>query len=299
MRRAVLVLLALALLPAGARAYKPGGPVDAVGMLDYSQGPHFQVGDWVRYHTTGESAQGYTTDYTVTILIAGEERWWGEDCFWVETRTQYGKRTPEIAASLLSYSIFEDSLPSLHFQRYIRKFTEGIDEKGHLIQQPFMRAMSEMTNRGYGEYEPPRTYDTLGVESMEVPAGTFKAQHTRKLYKESVTKQYGDTTVYFELTEDHHSWKSKGVKLTGLVRLNQDNTQRRRAWMIGQSQDAPLQVVEHSTGSTILEASGTGMRTTYLPASVTRPLREQLGAVKKPAAGAPPPAPRRTSAKRG
>src|SRR5438552_1525127 len=155
MRRAVLViLLALVLLPSGARAYKPSGPVDAVGMLDYRQGPRFRVGDWVRYHTKGESAQGFKTDYTVTILIAGEELWWGEKCFWVETQTRYGSGTLEIAASLLSYSVFGDTLPSRHFQRYIRKFTEGEDEHGHLLQQPFMRAPSELTQRGYGEYEP-------------------------------------------------------------------------------------------------------------------------------------------------
>jgi hypothetical protein len=283
MRRAVLVLLALALLPAGARAYKPSGPVDAVGMLDYTQGPKFKVGDWVRYHTKGESAQGYKTDYTVTILIAGEERWWGEDCFWVETRTRYPGGHDDVAASLISYSIFEDSLPNRHFQRYIRKFTEGVDGEGHLVQQPFQRAISELVNRGYGEYEPPRTYDTLGVERVDVPAGAMKALHTRELYKESVTKQYGDTTVYFELTENHDYWKSPEVTITGLVRLVQDNTQRRRAWMIGESQDAPLQVVEHSSGSTLLEDRGSGMHSTYLPANVTRPLREQFKPASAPA----------------
>src|SRR5262249_18340737 len=161
--------------------------------------------------------------------------------------TQYGTGTgAEVAASLISYSIFEDSLPNKHFQRYTRKFTEGMDGNGHLVQTPFMRAASEMVNRGYGEYEPARTYDTLGVEPVTVPGGAMKALHTRELYKESVTKQYGDTTVYFELTENHDYWKSKDVILTGLVRLDQDNTQRRRSWMIGESKDAPLQVVEHS-----------------------------------------------------
>jgi hypothetical protein len=282
MRRAVLVLLALALLPSGARAYKPNGPVDAVGMLDYTLGPRFKVGDWVRYHTKGESAQGFKTDYSVTILIAGEERWWGEDCFWVETRTKYPSGgNIEVTASLISYSIFEDSLPNKHFQRYIRKLTEGVDANGLLVQQPFQRAPSEMVNRGYGEYEPPRTYDTLGVEPVTVPAGAIKAMHTREHYKENVTKQYGDTTVYFELAENHDYWKSKDVILTGLVRLDQDNTQRRRAWMIGESKDAPLQIVEHSTGSTVLEERGSGLRSTYLPAGVTRPLREQLSQDKR------------------
>ena len=34
--------------------------------------PRFKVGDWVRYRTHGDSYQGYRTDYTVTVLIAGE-----------------------------------------------------------------------------------------------------------------------------------------------------------------------------------------------------------------------------------
>src|SRR6185503_1597082 len=179
MRRAVLVLLALAALPAIAFAAKPSGPVDAIGMLDYRQGPRFKVGDWVRYQTKGESAQGFKTDYTVTILIAGEELWWGEECFWVETQTVYAMRgEPEVTASLISYAVFEDTLPNRHFQRYIRKYNDGFDEKGMYMQQAFLRAPSELLNRGYGEYEPPRTYDTLGVESVDLPVGKRQGMHT-------------------------------------------------------------------------------------------------------------------------
>lgn len=283
MRRAVLVLLALAALPAAALAYKPNGPVDAIGMLDYRQGPRFKVGDWVRYQTRGESAQGYKTDYTVTILIAGEELWWGEECFWVETQTTYANRgVPEVTASLLSYSVFDDSLPNRHFQRYIRKFTEGVDDKGMLLQQPFLRATSELVNRGYGEYEPPRTYDTLGVEAVDVPIGKRQGLHTREIYREAVTKQYGDSTVFFEATENQDYWRSKDVPITGLLQLKQDNYQRRRAWKIGESADAPLLVVEHTVGGTTLVATGSGMHSEHLPMSVQRPLQRAATQQKRP-----------------
>src|SRR5262245_20189051 len=106
MHRAVLAFVLIAAFPLVALAAKPSGPVDGVGMLDFRQG-RFKVGGWVRYRTKGDTEQGYKTDYTVTVLIGGEEKWWGEDCFWVETQTSYSGNAPEYTASLISFSVFD------------------------------------------------------------------------------------------------------------------------------------------------------------------------------------------------
>jgi hypothetical protein len=281
MRRAVAALLLVALLPPTVLADKPEGLVDAVGTLDYEHGPRFKVGDWVRYRTQGQSAQGYKTDYTVTVLIAGEERWWGEDCFWVESQASYSGQPPELAASLMSYAVFRDSLPAVRFRRYIRKFTDGYDDQGNAIQQAFLRASGELTRRGWSEVRLNRKRDTLGVEQVAVPKGTFEALKEAQHYAEHLSHQEGDSTDYVELSEEHTYWWSDRIPLTRLVRKDQLNTQKRRAWKVGESADAVLQIVEQVNGSTQLVDFGSGMKSLTIPARFQRPLSEQLAPARK------------------
>ena len=88
MRRAVLPLLVAATLLAIVRPARAQEPlIDAAGMLDYLRPPNFQIGTWVKYHVTSKSLRGYEDDYMVTVLAAGEEVFWGEPCFWLETWT--------------------------------------------------------------------------------------------------------------------------------------------------------------------------------------------------------------------
>ena len=282
MRRAVLALVLILALPATAHAYKPEGPVDAIGMIDYSHGVHFKVGDWVRYRTKGDSYQGYRTDYTVTVLIAGEEMWWGEKCFWVETQTSYAGQAPDVASSLVSYGIFEDSLPALRFTRYLRKFVDGRDEKGNYTQQPFRRAVTEIRSRTFAEFAPPRKIDTLGVEHITVQKGSYDALKVKQVYREVETSMQGDSTVYYENVEDHTYWWADQVPITRLAKVEQDNIQRKRVWMIGESSNAPMVVAEHSTGGTELLDYGSGMKATSIPERFQRPISEQTPAKAKP-----------------
>lgn len=286
MRRAVLALLLIAAVPTAASAAKPEGTVDAIGMIDYLRPPTFKVGDWVKYRTKGSSYQGYRTDYSVTVLIAGEELWWGEKCFWVETQTSYSGQPPEVTASLVSYGIFQDTLPKRRFTRYLRKNIEGLDDQGNFAQQPFRRALAEIRSRTFAEHEPHRDVDTLGMEKVEVPMGAFDALRVRQVYRGSETAQQGDSTVYFEEVEDHQFWWSDRVPITRLVRIDQDNIQRRRVWMIGESANAPLVVAEHATGGTQLEGFGSGMKSLAIPERFQRPLAEQQAAKKPKAAPA-------------
>jgi len=283
MRRAVLALLLLAALPGPTQAATREGPMDAIGNLDYSRGPHFKVGDWVKYRTRGESYQGYTTDYTVILLIAGEEEWWGEKCFWLETRTyNTGDDAPLIAASLMSYSVFEDSMPSSRFTLYVRKTVDGQDEKGRYVQQPFRRADTDIKRR-VPLPEPERRIDTLGVGRVEVPKGAFDALKVKRVTRKAVTAQEGDSTVYYERLEDHVFWKSDQIPITRLVKVDLDNFQRRRVWMIGESGNAPLNVAEHATGVMELLDFGSGMKSLAIPERFQRPISEQRAAPSKPA----------------
>ena len=275
MRRAVLVLLLLAALPLAPQAAKRDGPIDAIAMIDYTRGPRFKVGDWVRYHTKGNSHQGFQTDYQVVVLIAGEEMWWGEKCFWVETQASYSGVNPEITGSLISYAIFEDSLPQLRFGRYVRKFLEGIDDHGRYLQQPFRRSPQEIRNRSFAEVQPAWKIDTLGHDRVETPKGVFDAIKVSKVFSRKETAQEGDSTVYYEMQEHHTTWWSDQVPITRLVKIEQDNVQKRRVWMIGESANAPLNVAERATGGTELLEFGSGMKSHAIPERFQRPLSEQ------------------------
>jgi hypothetical protein len=131
------------------------------------------------------------------------------------------------------------------------------------------------------KYQPERRRDTLGVERLTVAKGTFDALRELRHYKEYKTSQDGDSTVYFELTEDHTYWWSDQVPITRLVRQEQENTQRRRTWMIGESSNAPFLIVEHATGGSELVDFGTGMKALLVPERLQRPLGEQLGPTPK------------------
>ena len=282
MRYAVPVLLLLLAFPITACGDPTEGPIDAVGMIDYSHGPHFKVGDWVRYRTKGSSYQGYRTDYTVTMLIGGEEMWWGEKCFWVETQVSFSGGPPQVAGSLVSYEIFQDSLPSLRFTRYLRKIIDGKDENGY-TQQPFRRALEQIRSRTFAEPSPPRKIDTLGVESVTVPKGSYDALKVKQLMRQVSTTEVRDSTIYFEVVQDHTYWWSDQVPITRLVKIAQDNIQRRRAWMVGESANAPLVEAEHGTGGTELLDCGSGMKAISVPERFQRPISEQVPAKAKPA----------------
>src|SRR5713101_5625116 len=94
MHRAVLVLFAFLIVvvsttPLFAESVeRPADLIDGAGLVNYMQRPTFQVGTWAKYRTVGNSERGLKDDYTVTVLAAGEEVWWGEPCLWIETRTQ-------------------------------------------------------------------------------------------------------------------------------------------------------------------------------------------------------------------
>src|SRR5436309_15459240 len=88
-RLAAVALGLLALFPIQPRAAQQKVElVNGIGLIDYGQKPHFKIGEWVRYHVTGSIEMGMHDDYEASVLIGGEERCWGEDCIWVQTRTE-------------------------------------------------------------------------------------------------------------------------------------------------------------------------------------------------------------------
>src|SRR5437867_4286441 len=121
--------------------------MNAIGLIDYSREPDFHVGSWIKYHLTGSSELGMVDNYTVTVLIAGEERFWGEDCFWVETWTEPASGGGRAVATLMSYAIFDDSLPVPHLQLYARKMIYEVSDDGRPVQNVMKRPTGSLTSR--------------------------------------------------------------------------------------------------------------------------------------------------------
>ena len=133
MRRAriaiALATLAFAFCVPGAVSAVPTVTrINGLGIIDYTHKPTFKVGDYVRYAVTSLDENNEITDrYNITVMIAGQEVWWGERCFYIETWVDDGKRERSSAATLVSYSIFDDPLADEHAQLYMRKTVMGFD----------------------------------------------------------------------------------------------------------------------------------------------------------------------------
>ena len=183
MRRAIrsLLLLCSAVLLAAPAARAQNRPqivssIDGIGLIDYSGKPDFKVGDWVKYRMTGSSDMGMTDDYVITVLIAGEEEFWGERCFWIETWTDAAGRQPRATATLMSYAIFGDSLAIQRMQLYRRKSIPGIDENGKARQELIRAAASTLKSRTLFKRPIQWDVDTLSADTVHTPKGEFLAK---------------------------------------------------------------------------------------------------------------------------
>lgn len=273
--------------------------INGIGIVDYSHKPTFKVGDWVRYRMSGESQMGMRDDYELTLVIAGEEEWWGEECFWVETWTDAKGRGPETAATLMSYAIFEDSAAIQHLQSYQRKSISGIDMNGEPIEEVTRPAASALKTRT--AYQRPLMWDvdTLEADTVQTPVGTFQTRKISIKQGTAVTTNMPDSTLYTEVREDRLTWFSLDVPITHIAREDVENTIARRAWMIGRSAEgSPLRMKERGTGSARLIAMGHGMAARMLKPERQKSLAQWRAEAAKRQAPAAASAPARTGTKR-
>ncbi|MEO5618693.1 MAG: hypothetical protein ABIS67_13080 [Candidatus Eisenbacteria bacterium] len=263
--------------------------VNGIGIIDYASRPKLKVGSWVSYRMTGTSEMGESDDYNVTILIAGEERFWGEDCFWVETWTEPKDKSPRAVATLMSYAIFEDSLPNLRAQYYIRKTIGGVDADGGLEEQLVRRPPSTLKKRGSLLEAANVKLDTMGTEMVTVKPGTFSCHVVRWQEGKLGTVDQRDSSITTELRETRMTYLSPAVPVTGLARESLDRSIKRRSWAIGRSQDAATWItMDRATGESLLTGFGEGQKARLLPEARQVSLRERDAATKRTAAPARP-----------
>jgi hypothetical protein len=265
--------------------------VDGIGMIDYSKKPSFKVGDWVKYHLTGSSDMGMSDDYTVTVTIGGEERFWGEDGFWVETIMERKGKSPVAVATLMSYAIFGDSLPFKNMQLYSRKTVTESDENGVPVPTLMRRQGAGIRNRDKAQKGFTFAVDSVGRENVTVPKGTYNCKKVSMKQGIAQSLEMGDSTLRTVVRDERMQFQNPAVPITSLVREEVFYSMRRQTWKAGQSANAPLNVMDEARGVSVLVDFGTGRVAEMVPPEARKPLSQQQAsqakkpATKKPAAG--------------
>lgn len=249
---------ALALLCWSAPSLAQSGNVmDGIGLIDYTRKPTFKVGTYVQYHMTGHSSKGHSEDYRMVVGVAGEERFWGDDGFWLETIAEgSGDQPGTSVASLMSYSIFSDSLPAQHVQYYMRKSINDTDERG----MPHEVVSKGLTSgiKSHTKVDPNTHWysDTLASDSILAMGRKFWCKRLHSRRDLAKTEEHGDSTIMTEYREDRDTYLSREVPLTSIVREDIEYLETRKAWLVGRSADAQSAVSIHSVGQSILLGYG-------------------------------------------
>ena len=270
MRRArwILAWNVLALLSASV-VFAAGQGVDfinGIGLIDYSSHPALKPGAWVKYHVTGASLLGSKDDYDVTVMIPGEERFWGEDCFWVETWTEKKDAPPMAVATLISYSVFTDSLPTIRSQYYMRKSIDGLTPDGSLAEVVVRRPPSTLKKRGPLSEMPSVTLDTLGIEPLQAAGKEFQCRKIAWHEGKSATLDQRDSSLTTEVRENRMLYLSPKVPVTGLCREDIEHSIKRKTWAIGRSSDAAsFNVMDIAKGTATLVAFGDDGKSRLFP----------------------------------
>ncbi len=258
--------------------------VNGIGLVDYTTKPTFKIGDWVRYRVTGGNTKGETSDYVMTVLIGGEQRFWGEDCFWVETwnvpndgGAVYGVST------LMSYTIFSDSAAIPRMKLYMRKTVNDVDEQGNPIESLLKRPPLSLKSRQAPSERLTWDYDTLGTDTVSVPKGEFRCTKVVMRDGVAVTSEKPDSTLRTELLETRTIYLDDRIPITRIVREAIEQTTHKQMWAVGRSREGTGKVLSgRSLGEARLEDYGRGIEPRITPARYRRTIREQEAAAAKP-----------------
>lgn len=275
--RAAVLFLSCAALLAPARAFAQAEVIDAVGLLDFSGKPNFHVGSWVKYHTVGSSLRGHSDDYTTTLLIAGEEVAWGEPCVWVETWVERGSQSG-VTATLVSYAAFGDTMTKGHLGWFLRKSINALDSKGNPQYSLSTREENELRLRrvNWEEEESKVHFDTLGTEKVTVPVGAFEARKIVRRRGRAITVDQGDSSVYYEQKVMETNYRTREIPITSLAKMDIDDLQRGKTWLIGKYTNDSLNVLERAQGTTTLVEMGRGnLHPKLVPVKYRRPIADR------------------------
>jgi hypothetical protein len=294
MRRAIariaLFTLGISLLAPFAGDAAVDDTIDGTLMVDYSKPPTFKVGSWVRYHGTANSKLGFKRDYTLTLLIAGEEEVWGDKCFWLETWTEHKGRELSTSASLISYTAFGDTMALKRGTWFIRKMVTGPSGKPGEPEFSLWTRDKEEVRRGKGELQKldvgmirGTTYDTLGVDTASVPRGNYRGRVVREQSHITLESMKGDSTYRDMRVETRTRKMADEIPITHLVREDVLDSQKRRGWVTGRSSEVKETLLEEGIMRTMVVEYGQGnLKPIVIPARLQSTIAERAAKAKKP-----------------
>ena len=258
MRRVLILLSSLMLLQIASDAWPQSTSIklSGLGYIDYRSKPRFKVGDWVKYHFSSQSDGGKTEDHDLTILITGEEKFWGDECFWVETWSGGRTLQPSVSTILMSYSVFGDTAWLQHLQVYQRKSSD-LDEDRHVVQELTRRVLGGKTS-GEGRSSVTVLTDTLGPDTTSAAGVLYRCQKVGRRAGVGSVDEVGDSTIRNENWDKRTLYLSPRVPMTSLVKELDERWITRKAWKVGKSADAVLSYRMRGTGTLELIAFGSG-----------------------------------------
>ena len=284
MRRAIAalsLLLALAALDAPRSRADTSAIMNGIGLIDYRHKPDFKIGDWVRYQMKSHSELGASDDYELTVMIAGEEDFWGDPGFWVETWVDMPGVPPQTRASLVSYEIFSDTVATQRLLLYTRKMISMLNEDG--TPKMDINKPSASTLKARREVQNPVRFslDTLGTDTVVTPKGTFKPLKVLMKQGTGATQMVGDSSLYTEVRENRTSWYTLEVPITHLAREDIESINAHKSWLTGRSGDAlPLAIRDRGLGTARLIDFGHGATARLVPERLRRTIAQQVAAEK-------------------
>jgi len=284
MRRAIAalsLLLALAALDAPRSRADTGAIMNGIGLIDYRHKPDFKIGDWVRYQMKSHSELGASDDYELTVMIAGEEDFWGDPGFWVETWVDMPGVPPQTRASLVSYEIFSDTVATQRLLLYTRKMISMLNEDG--TPKMDINKPSASTLKARREVQNPVRFslDTLGTDTVVTPKGTFKPLKVMMKQGTGATQMVGDSSLYTEVRENRTSWYTLEVPITHLAREDIESINAHKSWLTGRSGDAlPLAIRDRGLGTARLIDFGHGATARLVPERLRHTIAQQVAAEK-------------------
>jgi len=276
-RRVLILVTSLMLLQIASDVW-PQSSVKLSGLayVDYRGKQRFKVGDWVKYHFTSTSDGGGHESYDMTLLVAGEEKFWGDDCFWLETWSGGASLHPQATAFLMSYSAFGDTAWLQRLMVYQRKSVE-VDEDGNLRQELTRRVLG---GKARGDDRPSLTVvaDTLGRDTVHVASTVYTCTKVQRRAGIGSVDEVADSTARIENWDKRTLYLSPRVPLTSLVREIDDRWITRKAWKPGRSADAIQSYRMRGTGTLELVSFGSGGLTPKLtPVAARRQLFDYGG----------------------
>jgi hypothetical protein len=278
----IAALVALAFLTARPASSQNASAVSSgVALLDFRRAPDFKVGDWVRYHVWGTATGADRVEYVLTLLVAGEEVFWGDSCFWLEAWTEMPDRLPVGMATLVSYQAYRDSGAADRVSFYTRKSIMNFEEDGTPIEEIVMQARSVLTMRELPSVERPETTVALGRDTVAWARGVVECDKVAKRWVKSRTVPKGDSTVTNESRLERIQYHDRSVPITSLAREIGSQEEFARTWRsIRSSEGVPNVLLGRADNGMRLLDHGHGLTARFIPKERRASLADQAAARK-------------------